>query len=342
MAALRPQVFDALVIGAGPAGLNAALLFARTRGTALVFDSQVYRNQGITHMHTVASRDHQDPNLFRQIAREQIVSRYDTVWFQHANITHAAQKQIGDDKYEGFEVQDSEGQTYSGKKLILATGSKDIMPDIPGYKENWPEHIYQCLGCDGYEQRGTPIGILGFKHPSQSHLVQLATAFDDRITIFSNGAISDDAPIQQALKTSKAFGAKVDSRKITRLINNGPSHEDGVTIDFETGDPVTLGFIVHRPATVNRSQHLIDQLGVETVDPAMGGHVKITNPMFNETSVRGVFAAGDTMVMMKQAAIAMAEGLKAAAGAGMQIAQEKAEAAVKAYEAKVVAATDDL
>lgn len=115
-----------------------------------------------------------------------------------------------------------------------------------------------------------------------------------------------------------------------------------MTIDFETGDPVTLGFIVHRPATVNRSQHLIDQLGVETVDPAMGGHVKITNPMFNETSVEGVFAAGDTMVMMKQAAIAMAEGLKAAVGAGMQIAQEKAEAAVKAYEAKMVTATDDL
>ncbi|KAF9695822.1 hypothetical protein EKO04_005989 [Ascochyta lentis] len=334
MPSIRPRIFDALIVGAGPAGLNAALVFARTRGTALVFDSQEYRNEGIQHMHTVASRDHQDPYSFRQTAREQIESRYDTVWFQHAKITHAAKKQIGEDKYEGFEVRDNEGQIYSGKKLILATGSQDIMPEIPGYKDNWPQHIYQCLACDGYEQRGTPIGILEFKHPSQSHLVQMATAFDSRITILSNGSISDDAPIQQALKTSQAFGAKVDSRKITRLINNGRSHEDGVTVEFETGEPVTLGFIVHRPVTVNRSQHLIDQLGIETVDPAMGGHIKITNPMFNETSVRGVFAAGDTMVMMKQAAIAMAEGLKAAAGAGMQIAQERAEVAVKAYEAK--------
>jgi thioredoxin reductase len=335
MSALRPQILDALIIGAGPAGLNAALVFARTRGTALVFDSKEYRNEGIKHMHSVASRDHQNPYEFRRTAREQIESRYDTVWFQHANITHAAKKQIGQEKYEGFEVKDSEGQIYLGKKLILATGSKDILPEIPGYKENWPEHIYQCLGCDGYEQRGTPIGVLEFKHPSQSHLVQMATAFDDRITIFSNGPISEEAPIQQALKVAKAFGAKVDSRKITRFVNNGPSHEDGVTIEFETGEPVTLGFIVHRPATVNRSQHLIDQLGVETVDPAMGGHVKIMNPMFNETSVRGVFAAGDTMVLMKQAAIAMAEGLKAAAGAGIQIGQEKAEVAVKAYEEKI-------
>lgn len=283
-------------------------------------------------MHTVASRDHQDPYSFRRTAREQIESRYDTVWFEHATITHATKKQIGEDEYEGFEVHDSEGRTFIGKKLILATGSKDVMPDIPGYKENWPEHIYQCLVCDGYEQRGTPIGILEFKHPSQSHLVQMATAFDERVTIFSNGEISEEPPVQEALKVAKAFGAKVDSRKIARLINNGPSHEDGVTIEFETGEPVTLGFIVHRPVTLNRSQNLIDQLGVETVDPAMGGHIKTMDSTFNETSVRGVFAAGDTMVMMKQAAIAMSEGLKAAAGAGMQIAQEKAKVALKIYE----------
>ncbi|KAJ4338409.1 hypothetical protein N0V87_003952 [Didymella glomerata] len=334
MASVRPYIFDALIIGAGPAGLNAALVFARTRGTALVFDSREYRNEGITHMHTVASRDHQEPYSFRQTAREQIESRYETVWFQQATITHATKKSIGEEKYSGFEIKDSSDKTYLGRKLILATGSKDMFPPIPGYAENWPSHIYQCLACDGFEQRGTPIGILTFTHPSQSHYVQMARAFDDRITIFSNGSIPDDEPVQSALKVSKAFGAKVDERKIARLVNNGPSHTDGVTIEFETGEPVTLGFIAHRPPTVNRAQHLIEQLGVETVDASLGGHVKIANPMFNETSVRGVFAAGDTMVLMKQVAIAMAEGLKAAAGAGMQIAQEKAEVVVKESETK--------
>jgi thioredoxin reductase len=331
---LRPQIVDALIIGAGPAGLNAALTFARTRATAIVFDSGEYRNEGIKHMHTVASRDHTDPYLFRNTAREQIESRYETVWFKQATITHAAKKLLESDQYDGFEVKDSDGKTYEGRKLILATGSKDVMPDIEGYKENWPEHIYQCLACDGYEQRGTPIGVLSFDHPMSAHLVQMATAFDKRITIFSNGPVSMDAPIQKALTVAKAFGAQLDERKVVRLVNNGPSHTDGVTIHFESGDPVTLGFIVHRPATVNRAQHLIDQLGVETVEPAMGGHVKITNPMFNETSVRGVFAAGDTMVMMKQVAIAMAEGLKAAAGAGMQLGQETSERIVKGFEAR--------
>jgi thioredoxin reductase len=140
--------------------------------------------------------------------------------------------------------------------------------------------------------------------------------------------------ISIALKVARGVGAKVDSRKIVRLINNEPSHEEGVTIEFDTGDPVTVGFIVHRPATVNRSQHLIEQLGIETVDPAIGGHIKVTS-QFNETSVRGVFAAGDTMVVMKQAVIAMAEGLKAASGAGQQMQQEKAEIAIRKFDSTV-------
>lgn len=336
MAAIRPQIVDALIIGAGPAGLNAALAFARTRTTAIVFDSREFRNEGIKHMHTVASRDHQDPYKFRATAREQIESRYDSIWFQDVKITHASKKLldvgVGSEKYDGFEVTDSAGETYAGKKIILATGSKDILPDIEGYKENWPSHIYQCLACDGFEQRGTPIGILSFDSPMYAHMVQMATNFDSRITIFSNGAVSSAEPIQKALTVARAFGATLDERKIRRLVNNGPSHTDGVTIEFEEGESVTLGFIVHKPATVNRAQDLVEQLGVECVEEAMGGHIKTFNPMFNDTSVRGVFAAGDTMVMMKQAAIAMCEGLKAAVGAGMQIGQEVSEQKVKQFE----------
>lgn len=85
------------------------------RITALVFDSKQYRNEGITHMHTVASRDHFDPREFRTIAREQIESRYDSVWFEDKKITHAAKKKVGSEGYEGFELKDSEGTAYIGK-----------------------------------------------------------------------------------------------------------------------------------------------------------------------------------------------------------------------------------
>ncbi len=326
----RPQIFDLLIVGAGPAGLNAALACARSRATALVFDSQEYRNEGVTHMHTVASRDHYSPSEFRRIAREQIESRYDTVWFQQTTITHAVKKEIGSEKFDGFELKDQAGKTYEGRKLILATGSKDVFPDIEGFKENWPEHIYQCLGCDGYEQRSTPCGILGFPSPMFSHFVQMAAGLEPpSITIFSNGPFSQEEAFQKSLQVCKAFGATLDERKIVRLANNGPSHTDGVTIHFETGEPVTMGFLVSKPPTVNRAQHLIDQLGIEVEEGPMGGHIKITSPMFNSTSVHGVFAGGDTMAAMKQVAMAMAEGQRAATGAGMQLFQERAEAATK-------------
>lgn len=333
----RPQVFDILIIGSGPAGLNAALACARTRSTALVFDNQQYRNENVVHMHTVASRDHFNPREFGQISRSQIESRYDSVWFKQATITHAVKAALdlpeAAKPYNGFQVTDSNGARYLGKKLILATGSKDILPDLDGYAQNWPQHIYQCLACDGYEQRGSSVGILDFNTPLYGHMVQMVLPLDPTsITIFSNGPLSKDAAVREAFKFAQALGATLDDRRIVRLVNNGPSHTDGVTIYFETGQPVTLGFIVHKPQTVNRAQALIEQLGVETVEESQGGHVKIVNPMFNETSVRGVFAAGDTMVAMKQVAIAMAEGLKAAVGAGVQIGQEKAEDMVKGFE----------
>jgi thioredoxin reductase len=167
-----------------------------------------------------------------------------------------------------------------------------------------------------------------------AHFVHMALKFDSRVTIYSNGPVSKDEAIQTQLKLSQAWGAKLDERKIVRLVNNGPSHTDGVTIHFTDGEPVTLGFLVHKPPTVNRAQDLIEQLGVACVDASMGGHIKIESPMFNSTNVKGVFAAGDTMVMMKQVTIAMAEGLKAAVGAVLECGKELTEETMKALAEK--------
>lgn len=291
-------------------------------------------------MHTVPSRDHVDPYEFRSIAREQITSRYPSVWFENVTITQAAKKVL-EKNYNGFEVTDSEGQKYQGRKLILTTGSRDVFPDIEGFKENWPQHIYQCLACDGFEQRGTPVGILDCG-PKTAHFTNMALNFDKRVTVLTNGAVPEVAAVKQQLKICEAWGAKVDSRRIKRLINNGPTHEEGVTVEFEEGEPLNLGFIAIKTATVNRSQDLIDQLGVECVEPAMGGHIKIVNPMFNSTNVKGVFAGGDTCALMKQVTLAMADGLKAAAGAGMEIAAEREAIALKLLEDQDLAESRDV
>ena len=134
-------IFDSLIVGGGPAGLSAALALARVRRTALVFDSGHYRNQGVSAMHTVLSRDGTPPTEFRQTARSQIEEKYPNIHFSDAQVQNASQVDIGDG-YMGYQLTDIDDNIYQSRKLILALGSEDVLPpNIEGYKENWPSHM---------------------------------------------------------------------------------------------------------------------------------------------------------------------------------------------------------
>lgn len=135
------KLFDALVIGGGPAGLSAALALGRVCRSALLFDSGEYRNRGVTAMHTVLSRDGTSPDEFHAISRRQIEDGYPSVSFRQKQVLQVAHTEV-EPGYMGFQATDSENQTFSGRKLILASGTEDILPtDIEGYEENWPSHM---------------------------------------------------------------------------------------------------------------------------------------------------------------------------------------------------------
>ena len=138
---MTKTIFDALIVGGGPAGLSAALGLARVLRTALVFDSGKYRNEGVTAMHNVLSRDGTPPAEFRQIARSQIEDKYPNIHFSNTKVQNASQVDIGDG-YMGYQLTDIHDNIYQGRKLILALGSEDVLPtNIEGYKENWPSHM---------------------------------------------------------------------------------------------------------------------------------------------------------------------------------------------------------
>jgi len=124
------------------------------------------------------------------------------------------------------------------------------------------------------------------------------------LTIYSNGPLPTDAPTQSALKKVLATGITLDTRPIVRLINNGEGPENGITLHFETGDPVRLGMLLHRPATRNRGYELIEQLGLDTKP---NGDV-VADPMMLQGSVEGVIVAGDTQESIKQAIMAAGNG----------------------------------
>lgn len=161
---------------------------------------------------------------------------------------------------------------------------------------------YQCLFCDGFEQRDYPIDMLTFPNASYNHLALTALHFNPDTTMFSNGPMSTNSDVQEAFMIAQARGAKLDTRPIERLINNGAGPGNGITIEFKDGTSIKLGMLLHRPATGNVAQHLIEQPGLAISET--GGDIGIEG-IFGESSVPGCFAAGDTQDLMKQVATAM-------------------------------------
>lgn len=135
-------IYDALIIGGGPAGLSAALALARVCRSSMVFDSGEYRNRGAKAMHTFLSRDGIAPEDFRAKAREQIREKYSAqVSFSNSRVQQIAKVEITPG-YQGFQAINDANQTFSARKLVFATGIEDVLPtDIDGYQDNWPSHM---------------------------------------------------------------------------------------------------------------------------------------------------------------------------------------------------------
>ena len=131
----QPSV-DVLIIGGGPGGLAAALALGRQLFRAKLFDSGSYRNARSHHMHTTPTWDHRDSIEYRAAAREEIETRYNNTQFIGQNVTSIRKL---DDGF--FEATDATGKAHTGRKVILASGVRDVYPDIKGYDEAWGRSV---------------------------------------------------------------------------------------------------------------------------------------------------------------------------------------------------------
>ncbi|KAK2597542.1 hypothetical protein N8I77_012321 [Diaporthe amygdali] len=311
--------YDVAIIGGGPAGLTAAATLARQLHTAVVFDSKKYRNAISKEMHMIPSLEGKDPAEFRREAREGITSKYSTIEFQDVGVSKVQKKSDAH-----FVTTDTTGKTWKSRKLLLAIGSVDIFPRIEGFDGLWGTRIFHCLFCKGYEDSGAAsAGVLAAAPvalPADMmvmiavHAAANAAQLARRVTLYAHGDKALAAGLKAAAKKQAEW--TVEPRRIRRL---AAAEGESVTVDFEDGTASrTEKFLVNQPLTVPGGP-FVGQLGLAT-SPL--GDIQ-AEPPFHQTSVRGVFAAGDCMTPNKVVPTAIASGSNAAVGASTQLQSEK-------------------
>ncbi|KAJ5180778.1 hypothetical protein N7492_003988 [Penicillium capsulatum] len=308
---------DVLIIGAGPSGLSVATGLARQLHTAVVFDSGVYRNAKVQHMHNVLGWDHRNPADLRAAGRADLLNRYSTIQFQDTSIEQIWKL----DQERLFKARDAEGNHWYGRKVVLATGVRDIPLDIEGYSDCWANRIFHCLFCDGYEERGQDtVGLLALgPHATVQmvlHVARMAQRLSNSVTVYTNGntgladEIKDAAPGAEWLR--------FETRPITRF-QKGET-DMNVLVHFADQDVKKEGFLVHGPQTEVNGP-FASQLGLTLTDR---GDIQTTQP-FYETSVAGVFAVGDCATPFKAVTPGIAMGSFAAGGVAAQLQAEPME-----------------
>ncbi|KAJ6033160.1 uncharacterized protein N7446_008549 [Penicillium canescens] len=312
------QLFDALIIGGGPAGLAAAMALGRACRSVALFDSQEYRNESATMMHNVLCHDGQKPEHFRATAVREIMDKYDTVTFIDTQIIRT--RLVFNGSCRLFELTNQKGLVWLGRKLIFASGTKDVLPSITGYKEHWGRGIVHCLFCDAYENRGGHIGLLGLQSQDLDPMLMALRLTQDKVTVFTNGeGVATDEAGQMCFEIATALGVKFDHRPLKSISQN--PHGVGIQLNFQDDSNESIRMLMSAPPSVNRAADLISSLGLETL-PGSDGHV-VSKSMMGESSLPGCFVAGDTSTAAKIVHIAMSSGTLAGIGVAKQLAHEE-------------------
>ena len=264
-------MYDVIVIGAGPAGLQAALTLGRMHRSALVLDSGEYRNGPVAHMHNVIANDGTPPAEFRATARAQLAA-YADVETRDAAATRITGKP------DDFTVELADGCSEQARRIILATGMADVLPHVPGLDELWGRGAYTCPFCDGHEFSGARIGILGAAERT-AHLIGMLGRIVGEIVVFPLDTAAD--PAVAAVLTQA--GAVVHPAPVESV---GRTDAE-IAVRTADGEATVAGLFVAAGAVRQRAP-FAEQLDLQMLP---SGAIEVDD--FGRTSLPGVSAAGD-------------------------------------------------
>ncbi len=146
--------YDVVVIGGGAAGLSAALVLSRARRRVLVVDAGTPRNAPAAHMHGYLSRDGLPPGELLATGRNEVKG-------YGGDVVVGTVTDLGPDGRSGFRVHLADGQRVPARRLLVTTGLRDELPDIPGLRDRWARDVLHCPYCHGHEVRDRRLGVIG-------------------------------------------------------------------------------------------------------------------------------------------------------------------------------------
>lgn len=275
--------FDCVIIGGGPAGLSAALNLARSRSTVLVIDSNRPRNAPTLFSHGFITRDGIPPNELRKLARAELDGYPEAEFAQRSTVTLVER-----DREDGhpFSVQFSAGarsRSVVGRTVLLASGLRETLPDIPSVRGYYGMSLFSCVACDGYERTDQPLALIGETDDLYDRALLIAR-WSKNLTVFTNGVahLSD-----RHASTLSDIGIRIDRRAIRDVEGLRGSL---TAVRLADGDrvKVTGGFI--RPLW-HPALEFIRPLDRESLGFDADGH--LVTDRDGRTSVDGLYACGD-------------------------------------------------
>ncbi|MCP2262544.1 thioredoxin reductase (NADPH) [Streptoalloteichus tenebrarius] len=285
--------YDVVVVGGGVAGLTAGLVLARARRRVLVVDAGEPRNTPAAHLHNFLSRDGMPPAELLTAGRDEVTAYGGEV---------IKDRVVGVERDEtgGFLVRRANGPDLTARAVLVATGLRDELPEIPGVRERWGRDVVHCPYCHGYEVRDTPIAVLGGDNrPFTLHQASLVRQWSEDVVFFPNRiALTDEERERLA-----ARGVEVVDGEVARLV----VAEDRVRgVELGDGRVVARATVFVGPRFVPRDELLRD-LGC-----AVGDNGWVSVDPTGRTSVAGVWAAGNAVDSPAQLVNAASAGSSAA------------------------------
>lgn len=285
------MAFDVIIVGGSYSGLAAGMALGRALKNVLIIDNAQPCNRQTPYSHNFITHDGEEPAEIIAQATEQL-KRYKTVEFLNGLATE------GNKTKNGFDIRVESGEIFSAKKLIFATGIKDILPVIPGIEACWGISVLHCPYCHGYEVRNRKTGILGNGEAAYD-FVRLISNWTSDLTLITNGASTLSHEQVNELKSHGINIVETEVGSIKHIEGNINSilFKDGKSLDVKA---------LYAPVGFEQHCKIPESLGCELTGE---GYIKI-DPL-HETSVRGVLACGDNVSRMRTLANAVAMGTTA-------------------------------